>query len=80
MKFVYKVSFAGSIVGFVDICSDGSRASYDLINKNTLPLRVSTSSQTAIICRASAFALVRSSESFIVFLLLVLGEVFAPQK
>ena len=35
MKFVYKVSFAGSIVGFVDICTDRSGTSYNLIYKHT---------------------------------------------
>ena len=35
MKFVYKVSFAGSIVGFMDICTDRGCASYNLINKHT---------------------------------------------
>jgi len=35
MKFVYKVSFAGSIVGFVDICTDRSGTSDNLINKHT---------------------------------------------
>ena len=35
MKFVYKVRFACGIVGFVNICADRSRASYDLINKYT---------------------------------------------
>ena len=39
--------------------------------RTPLPLRVSTSSQTEIICKASAFALVRSSESFMVFSFLV---------
>ena len=34
MKFVYKVSFAGSIVGFMDICTDRGCASYYLIYKN----------------------------------------------
>ncbi len=34
MKFVYKVSFAGSIIGFMDICTDRGCASYYLIYKH----------------------------------------------
>ena len=46
--------------------SDG----YQIVLTSTpLPFRVSTSSQTEMICKARAFALVRNSESFIIVLL-----------
>ena len=38
MKFVYKVSFAGGIVGFVNISADRGSTSDYLINKHTSAL------------------------------------------
>ena len=35
MKFVYKVSFAGGIVGFVNISADRSSTSDNLVDKYT---------------------------------------------
>ena len=64
MKFVYKIRLACGIVRFVNVCTNRGRTSYNLINSTPRPLRVSISSQTAIICKARAIALVRKFRIF----------------